>query len=394
MVTYAPHTSTDALRRARGWVGKYYHPGWCQAWVVADIFGTGGVGDWDGDSAADAEDGWKKAVARGKVVTAAQIGRYTDIPAGVACYWTGGSNDNGHAAVSAGSGYIFSTDLPNRGYIGKVPLGDVHTRWGLTFLGYVLIEGNGYTLTDPPAVTADTVFDFSWWSMAAARYFGKAWLPRVPGIGIQIRDEASTQGFTELYDNSTALDILGELNKNGANFKRSHRDPALQNGGPAGLEFMYDNDKWAVERPAKAYASGIQNRHAFVSHLTRRQTGQHVALVIAHGPVFYDSLKQQYGAWLVRLLSQIDGPILLGGDVNISNPAKSPRSNLAAAGFRTLEQQAVVPNEDAEEFPSKGDLADIWSKPADLQLRPGLLDLTPPDLSDHRRLESRCVVPA
>jgi hypothetical protein len=155
MPTYAPHTSSSAIARAKAWIGKTYPAGWCQRWVVAEIFGTGGVGDFDGDRAADAEDGWKAAAARGRVVPASQIRDYADIPAGVACYWTGGSSDHGHAAVSAGGGSIYSTDLPTSGRIGKVALSEVHRRWGLTFAGYVLVTGNGYTLTDKPSGPVD-----------------------------------------------------------------------------------------------------------------------------------------------------------------------------------------------------------------------------------------------
>lgn len=114
MTTYAPHTQTEAIARARGWVGRSYPVGWCQKWVVAEIFGTGAVGDWDGDGAADAEDGWKKAVRNGKVVTAANIPDINAIPAGLSCYWTGGRGDYGHAAVTAGGGMIYSRNSEQR----------------------------------------------------------------------------------------------------------------------------------------------------------------------------------------------------------------------------------------------------------------------------------------
>lgn len=155
MVKYAPRTSTAAIAKAKSWVGKSYPPGWCQKWVVGEIFGTGGVGDWDGDRAADAEDGWKAAVKNGRVVHARDITQVNAIPAGVALYWTGGRNDHGHAAVSAGNGYIYSTDLPTNGRIGKVRLDEVRRRWGYTFVGYVTVTGNGYTLTDKPSGPVD-----------------------------------------------------------------------------------------------------------------------------------------------------------------------------------------------------------------------------------------------
>lgn len=157
-VTYAPHTQTDALKRAKNWVGKSYRPGMCQYFTVIEIFGTGGVGDWDGDRSPDAEDGWKAAVARGAVVHAKDIKDYSKIPGGLAAYWEGGSHDNGHAAPTAPGGMIISTDLPNYGRVGLVPITMPHDRWGLKFLGYVTTEGHGLRLTDKPsAVNQNTV---------------------------------------------------------------------------------------------------------------------------------------------------------------------------------------------------------------------------------------------
>lgn len=155
MLKYAPRTSTAAIAAAKAWVGKAFRPGMCQYFVVVNVFGTGGVGDFDGDRAADAEDGWKAAVARGLVVPAKDILDYDDIPAGVPLYWLGGSHDNGHAATSAGGGDCYSTDLPYYGRVGRVPITEVHRRWGLTFAGYVLVTGNGYTVTDPPKKPID-----------------------------------------------------------------------------------------------------------------------------------------------------------------------------------------------------------------------------------------------
>jgi hypothetical protein len=146
-VKYAPRTSTAAIARAKSWVGRSYPRGWCQKWTASVIFGTGGVGDWDRDRAADAEDGWKAAKVK---VPASKIRSYNDIPAGVALYWSGGSGDHGHASVSAGGGDTYSTDLPYMGRVGRVAISEVRRRWRLTFLGYVTVEGNGYTLTDRP----------------------------------------------------------------------------------------------------------------------------------------------------------------------------------------------------------------------------------------------------
>lgn len=150
-VKMAPYPGPVAVDRALAMVGKPYGVGWCQKFTN-EIFGTGPVGDFDKDNDADAVDGWKAAKANGKVVTADKINKLTDIPAGVMLYWTGGSHSYGHAAVAVGNGQMVSTDLPTSGKVGKVPITAAHDNWGLTFAGYVLVEGNGYTLL--PATTA------------------------------------------------------------------------------------------------------------------------------------------------------------------------------------------------------------------------------------------------
>lgn len=231
-----------------------------------------------------------------------------------------------------------------------------------------------------PPVTGPTIFDVCWWSMAAERYFGRPWKPRVAPIGVELRGEASVYGFSELYDESTATDILNQL---GSPFQRAVKT------GRVGMEFMFDSGKWVQQRESVNYPSGVQNRYAYVNHMTRRQTGQHVAFVLVHGPVFYDSLKTQYGQWLARLLGQIDGPIVLMGDVNRVSNSNSPRKEIQAAGFRTVEQQTTMVNESADEFPGKGDLADIWTRPAEAKIIAGELDLTSAALSDHRREDAR-----
>lgn len=141
---YAPHAA-DAVPRALAQVGTSYPAGWCLRWA-ASIFGVPGVGDWDGDSANDAEDFWKAAVARGTVIKTADPEK---IPAGSMVMWTGGSHDHGHAAVAIGGGRMVSTDLPRRARIGNVEIDTVRTSWGLTLVGAILVDGNGYGLIKP-----------------------------------------------------------------------------------------------------------------------------------------------------------------------------------------------------------------------------------------------------
>jgi hypothetical protein len=81
-----------------------------------------------------------------------------DAPRGAPVYWTGGSNNDGHIAVSLGDGLIRSTDADGPGRIATVELGWVETHWGLTYAGWardingVTIPGIGGTdmeLSDP-----------------------------------------------------------------------------------------------------------------------------------------------------------------------------------------------------------------------------------------------------
>ena len=145
---YAPHAATSR-KRALARVGNSYPAGWCLRWVAREIYGVPGVGDYDGDRAADAEDFWKAAVKRGDVVKTSSPSK---IPAGVMVMWTGGRNDHGHAAYSLGDGEMVSTDLPRRGRIGRVRISTVKSSWGLTLVGYIKKDANGYIYRKPAKV--------------------------------------------------------------------------------------------------------------------------------------------------------------------------------------------------------------------------------------------------
>lgn len=107
---------------------KHNVPGMCQfqtrTWLDAPS-----AGDFDGDGAADAEDGWKKEPARAK---------HSDRnpPAGYPVFYSGGSNDNGHRALSLGHGKIRSTDAPSRGVTSTVALDFPEKNWGLKYEGW------------------------------------------------------------------------------------------------------------------------------------------------------------------------------------------------------------------------------------------------------------------
>lgn len=146
---YAPGTSGIGTRaRAKEWLGKSFTAGWCLYWCLVHVFKVPGLGDYDHDGAADAEDYWKAAKARGRVVETSDP---KDIPPGVLIMWSGGSRDNGHAAYSLGDGEMVSTDLPTRGKVGRVPIARAHDQWGLKLLGYVEVDANGFTLIKPPS---------------------------------------------------------------------------------------------------------------------------------------------------------------------------------------------------------------------------------------------------
>jgi hypothetical protein len=102
-------------------------PRYCARWTRS-MFGVPALGDFDGDTAADAEDMWK----------AATLPHPGDVnpPAGVPVFYGGGSSDNGHAAVSLGGGMIRSTDARGAGRVGTVALDFPTTSWGMPYLGW------------------------------------------------------------------------------------------------------------------------------------------------------------------------------------------------------------------------------------------------------------------
>jgi hypothetical protein len=244
-------------------------------------------------------------------------------------------------------------------------------------------------IRDEPAGTPKpgtvTVFDVCNWNVASPRWF-TPWAPRATGIGAEIKGEASVYGFQEVYTETQADTLHAAI---GRHF---HRVP-----GRAGLEWFADADKWSVERHQN-YSSGVQDRWALVVHSVRKETGQHVAFLVTHAPALRPDLRVKFGAWLGRLIDDIDGPLIVLGDFNTSKDHLSPRKDIRARGFRDMREQAPIVNENAPEFPSKGtSLCDIYSKPAgtdDADIVGGVVDLTAARLSDHRRIEATVRVTA
>lgn len=107
---------------------KHNVPNTCQ-FVVRNWLDAPSAGDFDGDGMADAEDGWKKEP---------QSARRADRnpPEGYPVFYSGGSNDNGHRALSLGNGKIRSTDAPELGVVSTVPLDWPEKNWGLTYVGW------------------------------------------------------------------------------------------------------------------------------------------------------------------------------------------------------------------------------------------------------------------
>jgi hypothetical protein len=194
-------------------VGRYEYSSMCQAFCVT-MARTGAVGDFDGDRAADAQDGWKKAKAHGQVVLASQIESLNDIPAGTFLYWEGGSHGYGHVAISIGNGKCISTDAPSWGRIGIVPIDWIAPHWrnGLVFRGYVVIEGNGHRMVDkiptptPLVVTAGHLNPANYGPGNVNQYvtdYGKALVKKGfgrhyvegPGPRWDVSDELNTRDF-------------------------------------------------------------------------------------------------------------------------------------------------------------------------------------------------------
>lgn len=155
-ITYAPGTSSPGIvARATKQIGDPFKIGYCLYWCLVNVFKVPGLGDFDHDGDADCMDYWRAAKARGTVVEETDAKK---LPVGALAIWSGGSHGYGHAAVVVEPGIIASTDLPRRGTIGKVPATEPHRAWGHDLLGYVLVDGNGFTLMrdtpKPPAKPA------------------------------------------------------------------------------------------------------------------------------------------------------------------------------------------------------------------------------------------------
>lgn len=147
---YAPG-APKARQTALSWVGKPFAIGWCLLFQLTRIYKVPGLGDYDHDGDADCLDYWKAAKKRGKVVQAPTDPKKLDafidkVPAGALLIWSVG---HGHAGFALGDGEMVGTDLPTRGKVGRHKITLVHERWDKKLEGYVVVDGNGFTLQQP-----------------------------------------------------------------------------------------------------------------------------------------------------------------------------------------------------------------------------------------------------
>lgn len=125
-----------------------------------------------------AAEGWAQ-------VPAGQKHTDTDPPAGVPVYWTGGSSGDGHVAISAGGGNLYSTDFGPNGYIGD---GRVHA-------------------TTIDVINRDTALKYAGWApyigaspISSAGNYGTA--QSTPGTGETV---ATSSGSTSSSGSSSGL---------------------------------------------------------------------------------------------------------------------------------------------------------------------------------------------
>lgn len=95
--------NTPSQARAIAMQQKTNIPGTCQANTRA-YYNAPSAGDFDGDGAADAEDGWKKEPQSARRFD--KTGRV-----GYPASFLGGSHDNGHRAIFVFPGILRSTDF-------------------------------------------------------------------------------------------------------------------------------------------------------------------------------------------------------------------------------------------------------------------------------------------
>lgn len=99
-----------------------------------------------GRAAEDAIGAWRMAKRKHPTTNV------DEIPGAVPIYWAGGSEGHGHVGIKAfRRGYCWSMDIRRPGYWDRVPISEIHDKWGLTFLGWTE-DLNGVTVYEPEEV--------------------------------------------------------------------------------------------------------------------------------------------------------------------------------------------------------------------------------------------------
>lgn len=173
-IKWAPVHGQALVDKANKLVGTSYPEGMCQAFTVS-LFGVDPVGDYNGKNGADAIDGWEKAEDHGSVIYARDVKDRSKVPASTMSYYSGGSESHGHAAGNLNNGLICSTDLPTMGRIGKVSSADPEQSWGLTWLGYVYVDGDGFVLCEPNTVPDQAVVQSTKGAQMATKINRQRW---------------------------------------------------------------------------------------------------------------------------------------------------------------------------------------------------------------------------
>jgi len=185
---------SEALTRAKHLDGHRNEFGMCLA-EVAEIFGLTGPFRWGGNGRAWAINFWLAAVEHGKVVKTSDPAK---VPAGAMLFHAprpgaksvGGRA--GHVAIGAGGGKEYSTDQPHDGRRGKVSIRSVEKAWGKKLLGYIVMTGDGITLTDRPgSISTDR--------MDPAAYFLDARGPQVTWLGERLVLHLEALGIPSPY---------------------------------------------------------------------------------------------------------------------------------------------------------------------------------------------------
>lgn len=133
-----PMSPAEALRRAAD--TSSWQPGMCENFV-ASMYGAVGLGGY-----GSAADQW--AGIPGDLKHSG-----TDAPPGALVFWGGGY---GHVAISAGGGYVYTTDFSGDGKVSLVKASDITAGWGKPVSGWSQPYWGGHTVKikgdagDPP----------------------------------------------------------------------------------------------------------------------------------------------------------------------------------------------------------------------------------------------------